>query len=246
MRHGNIGYLVQRQHTPFTCCSSTNTMIPASPVAVLPLKHTTPSARKLPRPRIPLLPYSSRPSGTALSIDLSTCIRIRIQLIYHYYCIVPTNHKPPLGCAGWRPLFHFNTASRAGAKKHRFPPCHLPVPRDALALLRAHTIETLHGWWGRRSPILLRHASYCSSRIAASVLVLCARHRSLMSPVLFSVLCLQRWNPLSSGKQSGKTAFSTGASCLVLLCCLVLTINVNTAAKPRFHVNRLHQLQAGR
>ena len=131
MRHGNIGYLVQRQHTPFTCCSSTNTMIPASPVAVLPLKHTTPSARKLPRPRIPLLPYSSRPSGTALSIDLSTCIRIRIQLIYHYYCIVPTNHKPPLGCAGWRPLFHFNTSSRAGAKKHQFPPCHLPVPRDA-------------------------------------------------------------------------------------------------------------------
>lgn len=159
---------------------------------------------------------------------------------------MPTNHKPPPGCAGWRPLFHFNTASRAGAKKHQFPPCHLPVPRDALALLRAHTIETLHGWWGRRSPILLRHASYCSSRIAASVLVLCARHRSLMSPVLFSVLCLQRWNPLSSGKQSGKTAFSTGASCLVLLCCLVLTINVNTAAKPRFHVNRLHQLQAGR
>ena len=185
-------------------------MIPASPVAVLPLKHTTPSARKLPRPRIPLLPYSSRPSGTALSIDLSTCIRIRIQLIYHYYCIMPTNHKPPPGCAGWRPLFHFNTASRAGAKKHQFPPCHLPVPRDALALLRAHTIETLHGWRGRRSPILLRHASYCSSRIAASVLVLCARHRSLlMSPVLFSVLCLQRWNPLSSGKQSGKTAFST-------------------------------------
>jgi hypothetical protein len=43
-------------------CSSTNTMIPALPVAVLPLKHTTPSARKL--KRNPSLPYSSRPSGT--------------------------------------------------------------------------------------------------------------------------------------------------------------------------------------
>ena len=207
MRHGNIGYLVQRQHTPFTCCSSTNTMIPASPVAVLPLKHTTPSARKLPRPRIPLLPYSSRPSGTALSIDLSTCIRIRIQLIYHYYCIVPTNHKPPLGCAGWRPLFHFNTASRAGAKKHQFPPCHLPVPRDALALLRAHTIETLHGLVGGkgRSPIIIKTCqlllfTYCCVSTTL-VLVLCAHHRLLL---LSS--CLR---PLSLGTQSGKTAFST-------------------------------------
>lgn len=68
---------------------------------------------------------------------------------------MPTNHKPP-GCAGWRPLFHFNTASRATSKKQQIPSCHLPVPRDALALLRAHTIETLHGLVGEKVSSIIK------------------------------------------------------------------------------------------
>lgn len=139
---------------------------------------------------------------------------------------MPTNHKPPPGCAGWRPLFHFNTASRAGSKKQQFPPCHLPVPRDALALLRARTIETLHGWWGKRSPILLRHASYCSSRIAASVLVLCASPS--MSPVLGILSVKLSATPfLSLGKQSGKTR----QRFLHMSFSSVLSINVNVPTK---------------
>jgi hypothetical protein len=61
---------------------------------------------------------------------------------------MPTNHKPP-GCAGWRPLFHFKQSVTRKIEETTIPSCHLPVPRDALALLRAHTIETLHGWWGK-------------------------------------------------------------------------------------------------
>ena len=132
MRHGNIGYLVQRQHTPFTCCSSTNTMIPASPVAVLPLKHTTPSARKLPRPRIPLLPYSSR-----LSIRYSFINRS----LYMYTYTYPTNLPlllyrayQPQAAAGlcWLAAFvSFQSGVTRNSKETTIPSCHLPVPRDA-------------------------------------------------------------------------------------------------------------------
>lgn len=65
------------------------------PVAVLPLKHRAPpSARQLQDLEPPHPTYSSRPSGTALSIDLPPSS----SLSYTYYCTISANHKPPGLC----------------------------------------------------------------------------------------------------------------------------------------------------